>query len=314
MCICKITKRDGQVVEFDQEKIEQAILKAFESVDGERTAYALEKAHTISEYIKENGKNELTVEEIQDMVEKGLMASKRKDVAKAYIEYRLERTRIRERKADWMQLIAEKIKASNVLNQNANVDEASFRGRKGEAPNELMKKIALDYCISKKARDNHLNNMIYIHDLDNYATGVTNCLTIPFDDLLAKGFKARQVDIRPANSLSTALQLVAVIFQITSLSLFGGVAAGHLDWTLVPYIRKSFYGHYKDELEYWTDEKIDIEKPEEVSFDCKTIYNNPRVYEKAFAMTKKEVEQGCEGLLHNLEFGRTYRNVSLDVA
>ena len=75
--------------------------------------------------------------------------------------------------------------------------------------------------MSRKSKMNHLNNEIYIHDLDSYAVGCHNCLSIPFDDLLKNGFNTRQVDIRPANSVNTAFQLIAVIFQIQSLQQFG---------------------------------------------------------------------------------------------
>ena len=112
-----------------------------------------------------------------------------------------------------MQAVAEKLFASNVQNQNANVDEMSFGGRMGEARAEVMKDYALNYIISPFARENHFNNEIYIHDLDSYAVGMHNCLTVPFDDLLAKGFNTRQTDVRPANSINTAFQLVAVLFQ-----------------------------------------------------------------------------------------------------
>ena len=78
-------------------------------------------------------------------------------------------------------------------------------------------------------------------DLDSYAAGMHNCLSIPFDDLLTKGFHTRQTDVRPANSINTAMQLVAVIFQLQSLQQFGGVSATHLDWTMVPYVKKSFF-------------------------------------------------------------------------
>ncbi|MFQ9889283.1 MAG: anaerobic ribonucleoside-triphosphate reductase [Streptococcus sp.] len=91
----------------------------------------------------------------------------------------------------------------------------------------VSKRYALDYCMSKMARENHENNEIYIHDLDSYAVGMHNCLSIPFDDLLANGFNTRQTDVRPAQSISTAFQLVAVIFQIQSLQQFGGVSATH---------------------------------------------------------------------------------------
>jgi len=84
-----------------------------------------------------------------------------------------------------------------------------------------MKQYALDFCMCKRSRENHLNNRIYIHDLDSYPVGMHNCLSIPFDKLLAQGFNTRQTDIRPANSVNTAFQLVAVIFQLQSLQQFG---------------------------------------------------------------------------------------------
>ena len=114
----------------------------------------------------------------------------------------------------------------------------------------MTKQYALDNLISPMARQNHENNEIYIHDLDAYAVGMHNCLSIPFDDLLAKGFNTRQIDVRPANSINTAMQLVAVIFQLQSLQQFGGVSATHLDWTMVPYVRKSFYKHYAEGMRY----------------------------------------------------------------
>ena len=110
------------------------------------------------------------------------------------------------------------------------------------------------------ARKNHEENMIYQHDMDHYMTGDHNCLSIPFDKLLAEGFKTRQTDVRGANSVNTAMQLVAVIFQLQSLQQFGGVGATHIDWTMVPYVRKSFMKHFKDGLKYVehkTDQEID---------------------------------------------------------
>ena len=179
---------------------------------------------------------------------------------------------------DLMKEIGEKIKATDVQNQNANVDEHSFGGRIGETADIVMKRYALDNCMSEMARNNHLNNEIYIHDLSHYAVGDHNCLSIPFDDLLAKGFNTRQTDIRPAQSVSTAFQLVAVIFQLQSLQQFGGVSATHLDWTMIPYVRKSYEKHFADAKKYNIS---DVEK-------------------YAHDMTEKEVYQAVEGLYHNL--------------
>ena len=305
-----VKKRDGRRVPFDEKKIENAVLAAFKDVDKEITPYAQDKAYNIAMYVlgyAEEQSTELGIEDIQDLVEKGLMATKRKDVAKAYILYRDKRNKEREGNIDWMKLISEKLQAKNVQNQNANVDEHSFGGRKGEADNVLMREIALNHIgMSKKSRDNHLNNRIYIHDLDAYAVGMHNCLTIPFDDLLANGFNTRQTDIRPANSVNTAFQLVAVLFQLQSLQQFGGVSASHLDWTMVPYVRKSFYKHYLDGLKYIED-FVPINEPNipitELSIENSSWYA-PDIYEKAYKyamdMTIKEVNQAVEGMYHNL--------------
>lgn len=297
-----VIKRDGRESIFYKDKVIAAIEKAYLQVDGEITDKAKEKAREIANYILHLEKDCIQVEEIQDIVENKLMNSNRKDVAKAYIIYRDARNRVRERNSAWMKVIKEKISASNVQNQNANVDEKSFGGRKGEADSELMKKLALDEYLSPMARDNHLNNEIYIHDLDSYVLGNHNCLTIPFDKLLRDGFVTRQTDIRPANSVSTAFQLVAVLFQIQSLQQFGGVSAGHLDWTMVPYVRKSFWKHWADGMKY-------LENEDNVSWSCDTAeipiasgsnVGYPKVWKYAADMTKREIKQSAEALFHNL--------------
>ena len=308
----KVIKRDGRKVNFDTYKIKQAILKAFFAVDGKITDYAVMKADNIAAYIEGYFIDDeyATIEEIQDLVEKGLMATKRKDVAKAYIKYRDERSRERLKNTDIIKTIKEKLAATNVQNQNANVDEHSFGGRMGESNSAVMRQLALDEFLSPKARDNHLNNRIYIHDLDHYVVGDHNCLSIPFDKLLKNGFKTRQTDIRPASSINTAFQLVAVIFQLQSLQQFGGVSATHLDWTMVPYVRKSFAKHYRDGLKYIYDigdDRIDYEidymlkSAIEYNIEDSEYYAYaPKAAEYAMDLTKKELAQAVEGMYHNL--------------
>lgn len=301
VCKLKVIKRDGRKVDFDKEKIKLAILKAFLDVDGEETSYAKEKARDIANYIASLNKT-LSVEEVQDIVEEKLMASNRKDVARAYVRYRYLRTMARSQYENFMKAIAEKLEASNVQNQNANVDEHSFGGRMGEANDVVMKQFALDYCVSKIAKENHLNNMIYIHDLSAYAVGSHNCLSVPFDKLLANGFNTRQTDVRPANSVNTAFQLVAVLFQLQSLQQFGGVSATHLDWTMVPYVRKSFFKHFKDGLRfvsedaYWDKATFD----ETIPIDAEIYKVAGEAYDYALEMTKREIYQAAEGMYHNL--------------
>lgn len=321
----QVIKRDGEKVEFDKQKIVAAIIKAFreryKTADGEMMSCAEKIANEIETISKDK---ELDVEEIQDIVEKKLMATKYKDVAKAYTNYRYLHSMARDKYKDLMDSVSEKLSARNVQNQNANVDEASFGGRIGEAADVVTKKFALEYLVSPMARANHENNEIYIHDLNAYAVGSHNCLSIPFDDLLANGFNTRQTDVRPAQSINTAFQLVAVIFQIQSLQQFGGVSATHLDWTMVPYVRKSFFKHYKDGLKYIAnispliiEQFVETEHiSPEMSIDDKNYINfDSRVYQYAMEMTTNECKQAVEGMYHNLKhLGIVNGNVTMNLA
>lgn len=302
----QVTKRDGSLVTFDQQKIVTAIEKAMADTP---TGVDSALSARIAEEIASKPEN-LSVEQIQDLVENKLMASKRKDVARAYMNYRNLHGLARDEYKELMNAVAEKLGGKNIANQNANIDEASFGGRIGEMSRLVSKRYALEYCMSSMAKQNHLNNEIYIHDLDSYAVGMHNCLSIPFDDLLAKGFNTRQTDVRPAQSINTAFQLVAVIFQVQSLQQFGGVSATHLDWTMVPYVRKSFYKHYIDGMRFTTS-KIEIPKDHYLD-EFKMLCTNEMpiddpyykavqpAYDYALEMTTRELYQAVEGMYHNL--------------
>ena len=296
-----VIKRNGAVVEFDSNKILNAVLAVnndccgYDKVD-DQMAKAITSA--VISKCEALGRN-VEVEEIQDLVEKELMLAGKHEASKRYIIYRHQRSQVRQNKA-----LTEKLTASNVQNQNANVDEASFGGRLGEAASLVTKQYALDNLMSKQAVHNHLNNEIYTHDLDHYALGDHNCLSIPFDKLLAEGFSTRQVDIRPAGSVDTAMQLVAVIFQLQSLQQFGGVSANHLDWTMVPYVRLSFYNHYRDGLQFISKKdpgpKLSKKEAKNFSVDDTLFYNDLEAYNYALRKTNTELNQAVEGLYHNL--------------
>ena len=332
----KVIKRDGKQEEFNEVNIRKAIKAANNSVDKEKQI-SDEKVEKVLNFVLKNISSEekVEIERIQDLVEDGLMKENCFEVAKSFILYREERAKERFKRLKIVKEIKEKLEASNVQNQNANLDEASFGGRKGEADSALLKQMALDYYISPKFAKNHINNRVYIHDLDSYLIGEHNCLSVPIDELLANGFKTRQVFIRPAGSANTAFQLVAVLFQLQSLQQFGGVSATHLDWSLVPYVRKSFMKHYivaylkdtrdfyrlnlpdmmfndykdeggiwRNELEDWIDEhkekffkKLKLEK-EDFYFDNKKL--NKKYRQAAVFDTIQEVKQAAEGMLHNL--------------
>ena len=302
-----VIKRDGRVVEFDKTKIKDAVANAFIQVDGELTETTRAKCNEIANYISKLN-DYMSVEDIQNEVEKKLMASNYKDVAIAYIRHRYKKEVARNAQSDFIDAIMEKLNASDVQNQNANVDEHSFGGRIGEASSVVTRKLALDYIVSPMARKNHENNEIYIHDLDAYCVGSHNCLSIPFDDLLSNGFDTRQIDVRPAGSVNTAFQLVAVIFQLQSLQQFGGVSATHLDWTMVPYVRKSFNKHFCDGLKYVEGDETLIETykhPSDVDITKISIEDDwykeyPKAYKYAMDMTIRETHQAAEGLYHNL--------------
>ena len=219
-----VIKRSGKEVPFDKEKIRHAINGAFNEIrntDCSDSAILARVMKYINAYSESN--ESINVEKIQDIVERVLMEEGYYNVAKAYIRYRYEHELERQKKQqqEFDETIANKLFASNVQNQNANVDEHSFGGRMGEVADEVLREYALNHLMSEMSRNNHLNNEIYIHDLSHYALGDHNCLSIPFDRLLAEGFSTRQTDVRPANSVNTAFQLVAVIFQLQSLMQFG---------------------------------------------------------------------------------------------
>lgn len=308
-----VVKRDGKEVPYNRDKIICAINKALLEMDGNLGSDYISKnvATSIENYFAAHSVECITVEEIQDLVEWNLINGPRSDLAKSYIRYRYKKEMARNRYKELMDTIGEKLSASNVQNQNANVDEHSFGGRMGEMNGAVARKYALDYIVSHMAKENHLNNMIYIHDLDHYAVGSHNCLSIPFDDLLAKGFNTRQTDVRPAQSVSTAFQLVAVIFQLQSLQQFGGVSATHLDWTMVPYVRKSFTKHMKDGLKFCegkSDYKIERfnkwlyhNNIGVLNFDNEEFKNlHPEAWAYALEMTEREVYQAVEAMYHNL--------------
>ena len=297
----KVIKRDERIQVYDWAKVEAAVTAAFKSVNQEMDDTFRNQLQKSVEAAFKNV-DAVSVEDIQDIIQKELIKRNKYDAAEAFIIYRNKRTEIREQKSDLVKNITKKLNGSNIENQNANLDEASFSGRIGEAGRVVCKNDALKYRMSKKSRKNHENNEIYIHDLDSYSSGMHNCLSIPFDDLLANGFKTKQTDVRPASSVNTAFQLVAVIMQLQSLQQFGGVAATHLDWTMVPYVRKSFWKHYRDGYKFilGVEEELEYDGYEDVSISDTVYTCEDSVYEYALAMTKKEIHQAVEGMYHNL--------------
>ena len=301
--IAVIKKRDGRKEPFDANKIVVAISKAMAQT-GEMEEDVIER---IVNKVSALNENEVDVERIQDMVEDGLMASRCKKTAKAYIKYREMRNQERQRNNVLNKRIEDILLCNNVQNQNANVDEHSFGGRKFESANVLHKDIALNAFIRPEVAQAHRESRIYIHDLSEYDIGDHNCLFADLQRLLSNGFSTRNGDVRPAGSFATACQLVAVIFQVQSQVQFGGVASCHLDYDLAPYVKRSFYKHYAVGCKYLggkTDEGIEREiqyaKTSMLSIDDPFFKESDTVYQYAMDMLEKEGEQAAQSLYHNL--------------
>lgn len=214
--IDNVKKRDGRIVKFDQNKIEIAISKANQTV---LPNYRLNEAQVkeIADQIAKENSGEMSVEHIQDIVERKLMNSGHVEVAKNYILYRNERTKERERNGSIVKRILRRVNASNVENSNANVDERSFSGREKEASADIQKMIAFDFGgMSDEASQAHKEMLIYQHDADKAVLGEHNCLFLDFEKIFKNGFKTRNGDVRMPGSFDTACQLVAVAFQCQS--------------------------------------------------------------------------------------------------
>ena len=294
-----VVKRNGNKEEFNSSKVKNAIRSAFKALDYDVEESVLDNI-TKDVEIWDN----INVEDIQDEIIEVLRDYDFDAVAEEYLAYRREHDAIRKSQEEHDNAVKQILNATNVQNQNANVDEHSFGGREGEVQRMDMKEYALKNCMSKMARKNHERNEIYIHDLDKYASRMHNCLTEPIDDLLDKGFKTRQCNVRPAGSISTAFQLLAVTFQLQSLQQFGGVAASHLDWSMVPYYRMSFFKHLCDGINYIENLPVSFNLTREEKKN--TSINDPKYTKHKIAwkyaknLTDRELSQAVEGMYHNL--------------
>lgn len=337
-----IKKRDGRIVDFDETKIVNAIKKASDATSEKKlTDEGIARVMQLIQNSlkdKESDTKPIKVKEIHKMVENALMGAEFYDVARSYIEFRSNRDRERLGDTSEISFYRKKLDAKQNDRQNANVDEESFGGRNNEAATSLNKEIALNYYISPKFAKNHRDNISYEHDLSEWCVGEHNCLSLPVDQCLAKGFVVKNSDCRPAGSISSAEQLIQVLIQTQSLQQFGGVSCTHLDFTLELYVRKSFMKHfiiaslkddksfksinllqlvfddYIDEVgvvrnafeEWLQDNKNVFLKNWGVTFDdfyfgSKTIQRiSNKWYQSAMLDTIIETKQAAEGLYHNL--------------
>ena len=297
-----VIKRDGTRVLFNPVKIVNAINKAMVSAYG--SVYESDTAEEIADLIGSRGVD-MSVEQIQDLVEGYLMKSEYPEVAKAYILYRDQRNKERLRQTKLLKAVMRRTEATAVENSNANVDEKSFSGREKEASADVQKTIALDYTLSPEVSEAHKNMLLYQHDLEKTNIGMHNCLFVDFKKVFSDGFVARNGDVRPPSTVDTACQQTAVIFQCQSQVQFGGVGTVHIDYDLAPYVKKSFrkcMEHYFTDVEGMTKEDAQIiikAKYEPCEIDNEAI-KDTLPYKFAMRQLEREGLQAGEAMYHNL--------------
>lgn len=300
----KIVKRDGRKVDFDKFKIVDAVLAAFESIDGKITDYAEVKAGNIADYISdqaEKADHELTIEEIQDICERGLMSTKRKDVAKAFIQYRDERTKARGSITDstFMEYLAGKSEYWN--NENSNKDANVVTTQRDYIAGIASTDLARRFLLPKDVCEAHDAGILHQHDMDYMAQrALTNCCLVNLEDMLQNGTMMNGVKIDPQKRISTAATVATQIITAVASSQYGGttITLAHL----APFVRKSFTKHFKDGIKYCYDSHPyweDMEHiPDEINFgddkdECHDL-GNIKAYNYAFDMTKKEIKDAVQ--------------------
>lgn len=303
-----ITKRNGTSVEFDLKKIHTAVKKACNSIG----INFKDVLPLFDEALFEECDN---IECIQDTIISTLRINNLIDLANAFSNYRIQHKKVREinnitkafkkfansTEPEVLKEAFTRLIGNGIVNDNANLDEATYGGRVESFKNVCTKYIALNYCMSERSAYNHNNNRIYIHDLSSYVVGSHNCLTIPFSKLLRDGFKTRNTTVRGAKSVGSALQLIAVIMQCQSQCQFGGVAAGTLDWDMVPYVRYSFVKYYTKAVKRANGITISIPNPINISIEDDAVYDKTsNAYTWAMEDLKYEIHQASESLYHNL--------------
>lgn len=280
-----VVKRNGTTEEFDRNKIFKAAMKAAIASDVEGFDRWAEIIAIDIERLLIGAETEtVSVEEIQDLIEIDLYAiASTPAVAKAFILFREKRKQERDKANRYAQIIKSRAISPEESNNkaNANLDENSFSGRMYEASEDLWKETALDDFMPTEIAQLHNDGELYQHDLARFALGQHNCLTVNMKPLLDNGFVTRHVTLRTPSKFSVACQQVAVIFQILSQHQFGGIASGHIDRDLAPYVAKS---RKKLQDKYANMHGMtDAERAAYVQSDL-----------------EDELKQGAEALVHNL--------------
>ena len=295
-----VVKRDGRIVGFNEQKIMAAIRKAMLHTEQGDDESLIQQ---ITDNISVNGKPQMTVEDIQDMVEMELMKSERKDVAQKYIAYRHERSIARRAKTRDIFLEIINIKNNDVTRENANMNADTPAGMMMKFASESTKPFVDDYLLSDEAREAVKLNYLHIHDKDYYPTKSLTCVQHPLDHILERGIMAGHGSSRPAKRIETASVLACISMETCQNEMHGGQAIPAFDFYLAPYVRYSFIEELKslESLEGRSLEHLyDIKLNDFLTQPLEGLKGDDRVVQHAINRTVARTHQAMEAFIHNM--------------
>ena len=285
---------------FNREKIAAAIRKAMlTTAAGEDPTLV----YQIVDRIEIRGKEQSSVEEIQDMVEMELMASPRKEVAKSYIAYRDKRSIARKAKTREMFLEIVEAKSNDVTRENANMNADTPAGMMMKFASESTKPFVDDYLLSEETLWALKNNYLHIHDKDYYPTKSLTCIQHPLDQILTHGFQAGHGESRPTKRIETASIMACISMETVQNEMHGGQAIPAFDFYLAPYVRLSYVEEIKT-IEQLTGLDLkslyDVPIDDYISRDLQGLQGNQRFKQHAINRTVNRVHQSMEAFIHNM--------------
>ena len=268
--ITKIIKRDGRSVDFDMEKITQAIFKAAQAIGGTDYESAKKLAESVCEYLEENCNTTPSVEQVQDTVEKILIENGHARTAKEFILYRAERTRVRDMNTKLMKIYEDltfkSAKDNDVKRENANIDGDTAMGTMLKYGSEGAKQFYHMYILNPKHSKAHLNGDIHIHDLD-FLTLTTTCCQIDLVRLFKNGFSTGHGFLREPNDIASYSALACIAIQSNQNDQHGGQSVPNFDFSMAPGVAKTYRKRYRLNLERAIELLTDSEDPNTTAKD-----------------------------------------------
>ena len=285
---------------YNEEKVKAAIRKAMlQTEKGEDESLIMR----IVDRITARGRENMEVEQIQDMVEDELMKSSRKEVARKYIAYRDQRRIARNAKTRDVFLEIINAKNNDVTRENANMNADSPAGMSMKFASETTKKFVDDYLLSPESKEAVRGNYLHVHDKDYYPTKSLTCVQHPLDNILKYGFTAGHGESRPAKRIETASVIACISLETAQNEMHGGQAIPAFDFYLAPYVRSSFIEEVKNIEKFDGQDHSDMYELELDDYLMKPLDGldgNERVLQHAINRTVARVHQAMEAFIHNM--------------